>query len=472
MPLAAAVAVAGVASAGASMIGASKASKAASKAADQNAQIQREQNAQARADLAPYAGAGNVATQALMQRLGLAAPAATTQAPPSNNTISTIPNMTFGGYGGNDRKPQGTPLGAGGPQKVGPGDGPVRFGSELPNGAMGGEAPQAALQAAATGQPDYAAYVQNNPDLIALYNEHRGMAKGKSIEQFGQEHYQGYGQNEGRTVPGLATTQQAAPQTVPDQPGANGPSTIPGQTFTSSDNGGLGARADMSRQPFTEQQPTIGQGPSSAQYVDPANFQTSPGYEFRLNEGQRNLNANSAARGLAKSGYGIKGAINYGQGAASAEYGNWFNQQMQRLGADQNQFNTDRGVGLNQYNQNRNVFDQHYAEDTARNDNIFESDRGYNTNRYDAYTGNLFNLANQGQAAAAGQANAGQNYAAAATANNNSLASVKGNAAIAGANGISSAINGAAQAFGAYSNPFATYGRTPAVNGVSYNFIP
>lgn len=48
------------------------------------------------------------------------------------------------------------------------------------------------------GQPNYAAYVQNNPDLLAAYQSQQGLARGKSMEQFGQEHWQGYGQGESR----------------------------------------------------------------------------------------------------------------------------------------------------------------------------------------------------------------------------------------------------------------------------------
>jgi hypothetical protein len=49
-----------------------------------------------------------------------------------------------------------------------------------------------------------------------------------------------------------------------------------------------------------------------------------PGYGFRFDEGMKALNASMAAKGLGVSGLGIKGAINYGQGAGSQEYANAF----------------------------------------------------------------------------------------------------------------------------------------------------
>jgi hypothetical protein len=244
----------------------------------------------------------------------------------------------------------------------------------------------------------------------------------------------------------------------------------------------------MERPTFTEAQPTIGTGPMSADYVNPANFTTSPGYQFRLDQGLQGVNAGYAARGLLKSGGAMKGINDYAQNTASNEYGNWFNQGMAKLGADQGQFNNDRSTSLAQYNQNRNIFNTNYNADTARYDanyntdrayadNNYNTDRAYNTDLYNTYTGNLFNIAAIGQGAAAGTAAAGNNYVNGMTANNNNAATVKGNAAIAGANGINGAINTGATAYGMYSNPFSVNaypnaGASGPINGVSYNVNP
>lgn len=63
-----------------------------------------------------------------------------------------------------------------------------------------------------------------------------------------------------------------------------------------------------------------------------AALQESPGYQFRMNEGNRALNTGWAARGLLNSGAAQKAAIKYGQDYASGEYNNRFNQLAQQQG--------------------------------------------------------------------------------------------------------------------------------------------
>lgn len=59
-----------------------------------------------------------------------------------------------------------------------------------------------------------------------------------------------------------------------------------------------------------------------------SSFQQSPGYQFRLEEGQNRLNALAAARGRLFSGEQMKESQRFGQGLASEEYGNYINQLM------------------------------------------------------------------------------------------------------------------------------------------------
>lgn len=54
-----------------------------------------------------------------------------------------------------------------------------------------------------------------------------------------------------------------------------------------------------------------------------AGFQASPGYQFRLNEGQRMLEGSAAAAGNLYSGNTLRALTDYGQGMASNEYGNY-----------------------------------------------------------------------------------------------------------------------------------------------------
>jgi hypothetical protein len=56
-----------------------------------------------------------------------------------------------------------------------------------------------------------------------------------------------------------------------------------------------------------------------------SDFEADPGYAFRLSEGMKALDASAAARGGLLSGNTLRGAIKYGQDAASQEYTNAFN---------------------------------------------------------------------------------------------------------------------------------------------------
>ena len=55
------------------------------------------------------------------------------------------------------------------------------------------------------------------------------------------------------------------------------------------------------------------------------NFQTEPGYQFRLNEGNKAIDRAAAANQLPKGGATLKALLKYGQDYASNEYGNAYN---------------------------------------------------------------------------------------------------------------------------------------------------
>lgn len=69
------------------------------------------------------------------------------------------------------------------------------------------------------------------------------------------------------------------------------------------------------------------------------NFRTSPGYEFRFNEGQRALEQGAAARGMLHSGNALTALTNYGQGMASEEYNRYLQGLMAMSGMGQNAAN-------------------------------------------------------------------------------------------------------------------------------------
>lgn len=57
-----------------------------------------------------------------------------------------------------------------------------------------------------------------------------------------------------------------------------------------------------------------------------AQFQTTPGYQFRLQQGINSLDNSAASRGMLLSGAQTKGVQDYGQNTASAEFGNYINE--------------------------------------------------------------------------------------------------------------------------------------------------
>lgn len=54
-----------------------------------------------------------------------------------------------------------------------------------------------------------------------------------------------------------------------------------------------------------------------------ADFKTTPGYEFRLAEGQKAVERSKLAQGLGQSGAMVKATLRFGEGLASQEYQNY-----------------------------------------------------------------------------------------------------------------------------------------------------
>jgi hypothetical protein len=95
---------------------------------------------------------------------------------------------------------------------------------------------------------------------------------------------------------------------------------------------------------------------SPYQKFDTQQFQADPGYQFRLQEGLKQLRGQAAARGGALSGATLKGVQKYGQGLASQEYENAFNRYQQewknklylptyKIGLGENAARTLAGIG-------------------------------------------------------------------------------------------------------------------------------
>lgn len=72
-----------------------------------------------------------------------------------------------------------------------------------------------------------------------------------------------------------------------------------------------------------------------------SDFQADPGYQWRLSQGQKALDAQQAAKGMYFSGASLKAANDYAQNQASQEYGNAY----QRWAADNtNKYNRLAGL--------------------------------------------------------------------------------------------------------------------------------
>ena len=84
-------------------------------------------------------------------------------------------------------------------------------------------------------------------------------------------------------------------------------------------------------------------------------YKNSTGYNWRFNEGMRSLNNGLASAGMLKSGSAMKSALNYGQGIASAEFGNYLNALGNQQGVGVTAGSALAGVGQNYANSLGNI---------------------------------------------------------------------------------------------------------------------
>lgn len=106
--------------------------------------------------------------------------------------------------------------------------------------------------------------------------------------------------------------------------------------------------------PFTYTPPGQPTAPTPTPYgdftaPDPLTFQQDPSYQWRLQQGQKLLERGAAARGTLLSGGFQKALQDYGQGAASQEYGNAFNRAL--LG-----YTTNRDTNAQNFGQQMDVY--------------------------------------------------------------------------------------------------------------------
>lgn len=126
-----------------------------------------------------------------------------------------------------------------------------------------------------------------------------------------------------------------------------------------------------------------------------ADFQVDPGYQFRLDQGNKSLQNMAAATGNLNSGRALKDAMNFSSGLASQEYGNAYNR-----------YNNDYITGYNTFNTNQNNVYNKLAALAGMGQSSASSLAGVSQN-YGAQVGNnLAQGANANAAGTVGQANA------------------------------------------------------------------
>jgi hypothetical protein len=103
-----------------------------------------------------------------------------------------------------------------------------------------------------------------------------------------------------------------------------------------------------------------------------------PGYQFRFGEGLRALEARAAQRGTLRGGRTLKGLIDYGQEAASQEYGKAYDRRRQ-------DYLTNRATAAGAYDVNLGAGQYAYGA------NVGAAQDAYNIQRQNAYQNELMN---------------------------------------------------------------------------------
>jgi hypothetical protein len=107
--------------------------------------------------------------------------------------------------------------------------------------------------------------------------------------------------------------------------------------------------------------PNTGQTTAINSEQQEALFQKSPGYQFRIDQAMKNVQASQAAKGGLLSGGAMKELSDYGSGMASSEYGNYINQLMglsgmgERAATNSGNFAIGAGAQIADYTQEQGM---------------------------------------------------------------------------------------------------------------------
>lgn len=237
---------------------------------------------------------------------------------------------------------------------------------------------------------DWNAYLQQNPDALANFQDINSQGRTDALATdpiaFAKFHYQADGAR--RELPKLAA---AAPAENPTTPG-----TAPGYTDPTAPGG-----YTMPERPMT-----------APLDVSAGAFQASPGYQFSLDQGNKALDSIASTAGGRFSGQRLKAAGRFNVGMADQEFSDWRNYTT-------GQFNNDR----------------------AFTEQAYLNDRSNLNSRYDTRNSTLLSMAGFGTGATAANSQAAQNTT---QANNSALmtgAQAQGGAAVGAANAWNQGLN-------------------------------
>jgi hypothetical protein len=131
-------------------------------------------------------------------------------------------------------------------------------------------------------------------------------------------------------------------------------------------------------------------------------FEADPGYQFRKDQGERDLNTQMASMGLTNSGAALKSGMEFNQGLANQEYQNAWSRYLDR----NNIYNTNRDTKLNALS-GFAATGQHAADNLSNNENTYgQSVTGAKANQNAIAQGNITGAANARSAGLVGAGNA------------------------------------------------------------------
>lgn len=126
------------------------------------------------------------------------------------------------------------------------------------------------------------------------------------------------------------------------------------------------------------------------QPADRSTFFTSPGYEFRRDEGIKAVERSAASRGLLKSGAAVKGIERFAEGNAAGEYDSWWNRLAGLAGVGQSAAGSTAQAGMNAAN---NITNASIAGGNARASSYANTGSAINSGINNV----LFSYLNQGK---------------------------------------------------------------------------